>query len=132
MSSQQHFSIDQFYQFLLQGKLMAGKCLKCGKIHLPPRLMCDECYSTQFDWTQISNKGKLLTYTVIHIGSTQFQNLVPYVVGIIEIDNGLKIPGIIHGVAQEQLKIGMSLFVDFDGCTMSQVWPQWARYCLKP
>ncbi len=132
MSTQEPFTIEQFYKFLSQGKLMAGKCLKCGKTHLPPRPLCDNCYSTDFEWIQVSDKGKLLTYTVIHIAPTAFQSLAPYAIGIIELDGGLKIPGMIQAITQEQLKIGMTLTVDFSTCSTPQNWPQWPKYCLKP
>lgn len=132
MSTQEPFTIEQFYKFLQQCKLMAGKCLKCGKIHLPPRPLCDNCYSTEFQWVEISGKGKLLTYSVIHVAPPQFQSLTPYTVGIIELEGGLKIPGMIQNLKQEQLKIGMPLTVDFGTCSTSQQWPQWNRYCFKP
>ena len=132
MSMQEPFTIEQFYKFLLQHKLMAGKCLKCGKIHLPPRPLCDNCYSTEFQWVEVSGKGKLLTYTVIHVAPQQFQNLTPYAIGILELENGLKIPGMIQGLTQKQLKIGMELTVDFGSCSTPQQWPQWTRYCFKP
>ena len=132
MSTQEPFTIEQFYKFLNQQKLMAGKCLKCGKIHLPPRPLCDNCYSTEFQWVEISGKGKLLTYSVIHVAPPQFQSLTPYTVGIIELEGGLKIPGMIQNLKQEQLKIGMPLTVDFGTCSTSQQWPQWNRYSFKP
>jgi len=132
MSTQEPFTIEQFYKFMSQKKLMAGRCLKCGKIHLPPRLLCDNCYGQQFEWVQILGKGKLVTYTVIHVASQQFQALTPYSVGIVELENGLKIPGMIPGLTQEQLKVGMELTLDFGTCSTSQVWPQWQRYCFKP
>jgi len=132
MSTQEPFTIEQFYKFLQQSKLMAGKCLKCGKIHLPPRPLCDNCYSTEFQWVEISGKGKLLTYSVIHVAPPQFQSLTPYIVGIIELEGGFKIPGMIQNLKQEQLKIGMPLTVDFGTCSTSQQWPQWNRYCFKP
>ena len=132
MSSQAPFTIEQFYKFLAQGKLMAGKCLKCGKIHLPPRPLCDNCFSQEFEWMEVSGKGKLLTYTVIHIAPPQFQAMAPYAVGIVQLENGLKIPGMISGVAHEQLKIGMELTIDFGTCSTTQQWPQWQRYCFKP
>jgi uncharacterized OB-fold protein len=131
MSIQEPFTIEQFYKFLMQGKLMAGKCLKCAKTHLPPRPLCDNCYSTEFQWLEVSGKGKLLTYTVIHVATQQFQNLTPYAIGIIELENGLKIPGMIQDLTQEQLKIGMQLNVDFSTCSTPQQWPQWPRYCFK-
>lgn len=131
MSTTEAFTIEQFYKFLAQGKLMAGKCQKCGKIHLPPRPLCDNCFNQQFTWMPISGKGKLLTYTVIHVAPAQFQPLTPYSVGIVEFENGLKIPGMINGIPQEELKIGMDLTLDFGTCNTSQQWPQWQRYCFK-
>ena len=132
MSANEPFTIEQFYKFLQQGKLLAGKCLKCGKIHLPPRPLCDNCYSKEFEWVTVSGKGTLITYTVINIAPQQFQDLTPYAVGIVQLENGLKIPGMIQGITQEQLKIGMPLLLDFGSCSTPQQWPQWPRYCFKP
>lgn len=131
MDSNEPFTIEQFYKFLSQGKLMASKCTNCGKINLPPRPMCDNCFSQQFNWLPISGKGKLVTYTVIHVAPAQFQSLAPYAVGIVELENGLKIPGMINGVTQEELRIGMELTLDFGTCSSTQQWPQWQRYCFK-
>ena len=132
MSQQEPFTIEQFYKFLSQQKLMAGRCIKCGKIHLPPRPICENCLSQDFEWIQITGKGKLLTYTIIHVAPQQFQTLTPYAVGIVQLENGLKIPGMINCVKQEQLKIGMELTLDFGTCSTAQTWPQWQRYCFKP
>jgi uncharacterized OB-fold protein len=129
--SEAPFTIEQFYKFLAQGKLMSGKCTRCGKIHLPPRPLCDKCYSQQFTWMEIQGKGKLLTYSVIHIAPQQFQQLAPYAVGIIELENGLKLPSMIT-VTPDQLHIGMPLTIDFGTCNTAQPWPQWPRYCFKP
>jgi scaffold protein (connect acetoacetyl-CoA thiolase and HMG-CoA synthase) len=132
MGTQEPFTIEQFYKYLGQQKLMAGKCVKCGKIHLPPRPMCDNCFSQDFEWVSVSGKGKLVTYTVIHVAPQQFQNLTPYAVGIVQLENGLKIPGMIQDTSQEQLKIGMDLNLDFGTCNTPNQWPQWPRYCFKP
>ena len=56
MSEQSDFTIEQFYKNVLQGKLLAGKCKKCGKVHLPPRPLCDECFSNEFVWKEIPQK----------------------------------------------------------------------------
>jgi uncharacterized OB-fold protein len=132
MTEQPPFTIEQFYKFLAEGKLMAGKCTKCGKIHLPPRPLCDNCYSQAFTWTPMPTQGKLLTYTVIHVAPEQFQHQAPYAVGIIQLENDTKLPGMITDVPHNQLKIGMNLTVDFTTCETTQPWPQWPRYCFKP
>ncbi|MCL2476965.1 Zn-ribbon domain-containing OB-fold protein [Candidatus Bathycorpusculum sp.] len=126
--STESFTIEQFYKFLSTNQLMAGKCTKCGKIHLPPRPLCSECFSKEFTWTPISGKGKLLTYTIIHVAPTQFQAQTPYAVGIVELEEDLKIPGMIQDIAQEQLKIGMELTLAFDTAELTQNWPTWPRY----
>jgi uncharacterized OB-fold protein len=132
MSDQPPFTIEQFYKFILQGKLMAGKCKRCGKIHLPPRPLCDNCFSQEFEWVEVSGKGHLLTYTIIHVAPPQFQAMAPYAVGILQLENGLKIPGKISGITSDQLKIGLALTIDFERCNTAQPWPQWSRYCFKP
>ncbi len=126
------FTIEQFYRFMGEGKLMAAKCQKCGKTHLPPRPICNNCYNQTFTWIQISGKGILLTYTVIHVAPPQFQVLAPYVVGIVELDNGLKLPGMISGISHSELKVGIKLSIDFNACDLGQTWPHWRRYCFKP
>lgn len=132
MENELPFTIDQFYKFLAENKLMAGKCTNCGKIHLPPRPLCDNCFSREFTWVEIAGKGKLLTYTVIYIAPEQFQDMTPYAVGIVELRNGLKLPGIINTPLPEQLHIGMELCIDFIACSHAQPWPKWPRYCFKP
>ena len=132
MAEKAPFTIEQFYKNINQGKLLGGKCRKCGKLHLPSRPICDRCYSRDFDWTEIPAKGKLLTYTVIHIAPAQFQSMAPYAVGIIQLENGLKLPGMIQGVPLEQVRIGMDLAMDFGTCATVQTWPQWPRYYFKP
>jgi len=131
MSEQTPFTIEQFYKYVNQGKLMGGKCKKCGKIHLPPRPLCDKCFSKEFEWVEVPQRGKLLTYTIIHVAPPQFQSMAPYAVGIIQLENGLKIPGMIREVAPEQIKIGMELIIASETSTATQ-WPQWPRYYFKP
>jgi uncharacterized OB-fold protein len=126
------FTIEQFYKYILQGKFMAGKCRKCGKVHLPPRPFCDKCFSKEFEWITLPKTGKLLTYTIIHVAPPQFQGIAPYAVGIVQLENGLKIPGMIKGAPPEQLRIGMPLTIDFEAYASTQTWPQWSKYYFKP
>jgi uncharacterized OB-fold protein len=132
MSEQAPFTIEQFYKHIHQGKLLGGKCKKCGKVHLPPRPLCDNCFSKEFEWVELPKRGKLLTYTIIHVAPMQFQEMTPYAVGIVQFEKGVRIPGIIRGTALELIKIGMDLIVDFEECKPTQTWPQWPRYYFKP
>ncbi len=125
------FTIEQFYVNIGQNKLLGVRCNKCGRIYLPPRTLCSDCYSRDFEWTELPTKGKLLTYTVIHVAPEKFQSMTPYAVGVIELENGLKIPGMIREVPTDQIKIGMKLAIDFGACDAAQTWPRWPRYFFK-
>ncbi|MEM3566257.1 MAG: Zn-ribbon domain-containing OB-fold protein [Candidatus Bathyarchaeia archaeon] len=128
----QNFTIEQFYKYISQKKLLGGKCQKCGKIHLPPRPLCDKCLSTEFEWTEMPTTGKLLTYTIIHVAPTQFQNMAPYAVGIIQLENGVKIPGMIKNTPLDKIKVGMTLKMGFEEPQQTQQWPNWPRYYFAP
>jgi len=130
----QDFTIEQFYKNIGQKRLMGGKCRKCGKIHLPPRPLCDKCFSTEFEWIELPKTGRLLTYTIIHVAPTYFQNMAPYAVGIVQLENGVKIPGMIKDVPHDKIKVGMSLKIEFEETPQTQQtqWPQWPRYHFKP
>jgi len=132
MSEQPLFTIEQFYKFIGQGKLMGGKCKSCGKVHLPPRPLCDKCLSEEFEWVEVPEEGKLLTYTIIHVAPPQFQQATPYAVGIIQLENALKLPGMIKDVEHEKIRIGMELAIKFDKSIAQPQWPQWPRYYFKP
>ncbi|MCS7125095.1 MAG: Zn-ribbon domain-containing OB-fold protein [Candidatus Bathyarchaeota archaeon] len=126
------FTIEQFYKNINQKKLTGGKCLTCGKIHLPPRPLCDNCLSTQFKWVELPRKGTLLTYTIIHVAPSQFQKMTPYAVGIIQLEHNVNLPGIIKDTPLDKIKVGMPLEVELEEAPQSQHWPQWPRYYFKP
>lgn len=122
--------IENFYRFCSQRKLMGVKCEKCGEIICPPRGICRKCFSTTFEWVEFEGKGKLLTYTIIHFPPIQFQALAPYAVGILKLEEGPQLPGMIKHVKLEELRIGMDLQVDFE-TALPKEWPRWARYFFK-
>ncbi|MCW4020157.1 MAG: Zn-ribbon domain-containing OB-fold protein [Candidatus Bathyarchaeota archaeon] len=125
------FTTEQFYNFIEEKKLMATKCKQCGSMFVPPRPMCTNCFSKELGWVQLKPKGKLVTYTVIYIAPEQFQPIAPYAYGIVELEDGLRLPGIIRDLDHEKLMVGIELEVDFE-TNVSPSWPQWPRYFFKP
>jgi uncharacterized OB-fold protein len=131
------FTIESFYKFVGEGKLMGAKCARCGAVILPPRPVCSKCFSHDLNWVQIKNNGKLLTYTVIYVASKQFEASAPYSIGIVKLDDGPQLLGRIRGVEPNELKVGMSLRLDFEKTSPPQPadlaqWPAWPRYYFKP
>lgn len=131
MSEALTFTIESFYKFVSKRKIMAAKCNKCGTLLLPPRPVCTKCLSTDFKWVELRGKGKLLSYTVIHVSPVQFESMAPYTVGIVELEDGPHLPGMIRDVEPEKIRVGMDLKVDFDTSIPTQ-WPLWPRYFFRP
>jgi len=125
------FTIESFYKFVGEGKLMAAKCNKCGYVSLPPKPMCPKCLTKDLSWVELKNRGKLLSYTVIHVSPAQFQSICPYILGIMKLEDGPNLIGMVRGIETSKINIGMSLTVDFDKSLPSQ-WPSWPRYFFKP
>jgi uncharacterized OB-fold protein len=69
-------------------RLEGAKCTGCGKLHFPPRPVCDACQGREFENVILPRNGKLLTWTVIHVPPANFDLEKPYVIGIVELDSG--------------------------------------------
>ncbi len=94
-------------------RLEAGKCTKCGYIAYPPRGICPECKCREFTDIRLSNKGRLLTYTIIHVPLPQLDKDAPYAVGIIETEEGARMTVGIADVDPPELSIGMPVMLEF-------------------
>ncbi len=120
-SSSAPFTVASFNQFLNEKKLMGTRCTQCGQLYLPPRAICPHCFSEQLDWVELAGKGKLGAFTIIYVGPTPMVNAGysrenPYVSGIVELDEGVKISAQILGVDAkhpEMIHVGLPVSVDF-------------------
>jgi uncharacterized OB-fold protein len=99
--------IPQRYRF------EANKCSECSKINFPPRLICPECSSRKLEPTKLTDKGKLLTYTIIRVAPRQFVDQAPYAVGIVELDDGVRLTGQVVDCDFEDLKVGLRVKLEF-------------------
>ncbi len=133
MSGQAPPTIESFYKFVAEGRLMGVKCKKCGHIMVPPKPLCDKCMSKGGEWVQLKGEGEIISFTIINVPPTQFASIAPYAVAIVKLDEGPKLPGIIKGVTQPgQLKIGMRVRAVLETAPSQQSWPQWPRYYFEP
>jgi uncharacterized OB-fold protein len=91
----------------------AAKCAACGKIHFPPRLVCSGCRGTTFTRTTLAPEGVVETFTIIRVPPTGFGAETPYAVGIIRLDDGVKVTAQIVDVDLAGLQIGQRVRVEF-------------------
>jgi uncharacterized OB-fold protein len=101
--------VERFADELRNNKLMGTKCKKCGEIYFPPRADCTKCMSNDMEWRSYSGKGKLVTFTTIHAAPTGFDDIAPYTIGVVDLQEGGRLLAWVEGVKPEELRIGMEL-----------------------
>ena len=94
-------------------RLEAKKCKKCGKVFFPGRLVCDECAHREFELIKLSNRGKLLTFTIIRVAPEGFTDQAPYAVGIVELEDKVRFTTQIVDIPLDDITIGMPMAVEF-------------------
>jgi uncharacterized OB-fold protein len=94
-------------------RLEAGKCKKCGTVSFPPRLVCPQCGGREFDAMKLADKGKILTYTIVRVAPHQFADQAPYAVGIVELDDGVRLTAQIVDCDFAALKVGLRVRIEF-------------------
>ncbi|ADG13105.1 Zn-ribbon domain-containing OB-fold protein [Methanocaldococcus infernus] len=88
--------------------LVGVKCLNCNTIYFPTREICPKCRrKTKFEPIKLSGKGKVYSYSVVHVPPKEFEMLSPYVVAIVELEEGVKVTGQIVDCKPEDVYIGM-------------------------
>lgn len=69
--------------------LVGTRCDSCGRMFFPPRTFCPDC---RREGTIVEHKfngtGKVVSHTVIRTASEQFEALTPYVLAIVQLDEG--------------------------------------------
>jgi uncharacterized OB-fold protein len=87
--------------------LIGTRCERCGQHFFPPRTFCPHCRREGIIAEHhFKGTGKVITYTVIRSASDQFEFTTPYVLAVVELDEGPRMTAQI-AVAPEEIKIGM-------------------------
>lgn len=89
--------------------LIGNKCGSCGKIFFPPKEACPRCRRKslgKMEEIQLSGKGEIVTYTIIHVGPEAFEHQTPYPIAIIKLDEGPHITAQIVDCDIDKVKIG--------------------------
>jgi uncharacterized OB-fold protein len=87
-------------------RLIGSRCPICGKIFFPHRTICRACGYRKLEDYKLSEKGKVLTFTVIRSPPKGYERNAPYVVGIVELNEGVKVISQIVDCDPEELQIG--------------------------
>lgn len=85
--------VQDFAVHLKDGRLMGTRCTQCGYQTFPPRADCPECMSGAFEFVEYSGRGTLYTYTEIAAAPTGFDDVVPYTILVVDLEEGGRLLG---------------------------------------
>ena len=104
--------VTEFANHLKDGHLMGSRCKSCGATSFPPRADCENCMSGDYEFFEISGKATLHTYTKIVAAPTGFEDVAPYIVGVVDLkEGGRALAWIGESIKESEIQIGMEMQV---------------------
>lgn len=95
-----------------EGVLRVQRCSACGAHVFIPQPLCTRCQSGALEWVASAGRGTLYSFTTVHRPPSPAFT-VPYVVAIVELDEGFHMLSNLVDCAPEDVRIGMRLEVTF-------------------
>jgi len=105
-----------FWDAAADHRLVCARCRACGRFRLPPSPFCPGCQSQEVVWSELSGRGTVFTYTIVHhpvlpdlVGS------VPYAVAAVDLEGatGIRLLGNVVGLDGEDITVGMSVELEW-------------------
>jgi uncharacterized protein len=102
--------VTPLISYLEKGMVASTRCKKCGRLYFPPRADCLDCRKSEVEWVPIQGKARLITFTQVYFGPPAFEQSTPYLLGLAELDNGLRVfAPISHDLDLKELKTDLEL-----------------------
>ena len=86
-------TFKDYNEALKKNKLLGLKCKECGAITVPPKMACVKCASSDMEIIELKGKGKIQTFTTVNVAPEGREPEVPYIVVLVELDEGPWIMG---------------------------------------
>ena len=95
-------------------RLETTMCETCGQYFFPPRNFCPTCRrKSKIKPCKAKGTGTVYSYTIVHVAQQGFEVEVPYILAIVELDEGAKLTAQLCDVDPEDVRIGMPVEVAF-------------------
>jgi uncharacterized OB-fold protein len=116
-----------FWDSLKRRQAAVQRCERCGVFRYIPKERCPACLSPDSTWTEISGRGRIYTYTVVHRAPTPaYQADAPYVIAHVAMEEGFRMVGNVTGIAPEAVEIGMDVHLAYFDAT-----PRWTLFAFQ-
>lgn len=114
-----------YWAALKQHRLTIKRCTDCGKHHFYPRALCPHCHSDAVEWVDARGTGTIYSYTIARRpAGPAFKADTPYVVAVIDLDEGARMMTNIVTDDVDAVRIGQRVTVQYDDVTEEVTLPK--------
>ncbi len=110
-----------FWDATKEHRLMFQRCRLCGTRVFYPRDICPgpQCFGVgTLEWEESTGKGRVYSYTISYQPNhPAFADDVPYVIAIIELDEGWRMVSNLINIDPKEVQVGMKVQVVWDDVT---------------
>jgi uncharacterized OB-fold protein len=118
---------EAYWDAAAEGRLLIQRCLSCGQYQFYPRRHCAHCFGPDPVWHRACGRGRVHTYTVVRqTPNAEFRADCPYVLAIIELDEGPRLTGRIVGASPGEVACDASVQVVFSAGPQNLMLPNFS------
>jgi uncharacterized OB-fold protein len=104
-----------YWEAAKEHRLALPRCDDCEQFWFPPSRTCPHCLSMNFAFKTVSGRGKVFSFVTFHrVYRPAFAEDVPYVVALVELDEGPRLLTNILGITPDDVRCEMAVEVVFD------------------
>lgn len=119
---------EPFWRASREHRLLVKYCVDCARAHFYPRELCPHCHSDAVEWRDAKGTGSIYSFTVARRpAGPAFQADAPYVVAIVQLDEGVRMMSNIIGCPPDEVRIGQRVTVSFEEVTPEITLPKFRR-----
>src|SRR4051812_25393188 len=76
-----------FWAGARQHKLLLQRCGNCNAYRWTPQVLCPECFSEKYEWTEVSGLATVQSFTIVHRPPSPGFD-APYALATVELKEG--------------------------------------------
>ena len=104
-----------YWKASTEHRLLIKLCTERGKHHFYPRELCPHCHSDAVDWVEAKGTGCIYSFTIARRpAGPSFKPDAPYVVAIVDLDEGARMMTNIIGSPVDSIRIGQRVSVSYE------------------
>jgi hypothetical protein len=98
----------RWWAAVAEGQLLLERCRACGNSASYPRSFCPKCWSDDVEWVPTAGMGVVYTFSVVRVNDQPpFAGRLPYVVAVVDLDEGPRLMASLAGIEPDDVRIGL-------------------------